>query len=204
MSYFPPSNALTSTSVPLADLAERGCNLLFLRGCEESLPRLRELAAFDRSQTDGCKSCCAQNRGRARSHPRFRRVESAAAFQADYRSAWPDVAVAKDRAFSVNVRRSFVVRYARISLRNGSAKSFSFCSPTPAIRRNSLGVCRIISRHFPERYVGKDDVRRHVAFIGKLTAQRTQTLEQRFIALDRADSATRCFLGDIDLLGQRN
>ncbi len=50
MSYFPPSNALTSTSVAITGLAERGCNFLFLRGREESLPRLREFAAFDCSQ----------------------------------------------------------------------------------------------------------------------------------------------------------
>ena len=41
-------------------------------------------------------------------------------------------------SFSENVRRGFAAKWLLISLRNASPKSFSFCSPTPGMRRNSV------------------------------------------------------------------
>src|SRR5205814_2470893 len=69
--------------------------------------------------------------------------------------------------------------------------------------RNStkLGWCRwIVPRHLAQRDIGENYVGREVALIGKSAPQPPELFEEQFIALNRADSVTRCFLGDIDLL----
>src|SRR6266478_8473271 len=68
-----------------------------------------------------------------------------------------------------------------------------------------LGWCRrIVPRHLAQRDIRENYVGRYVALIGKSAPQPPELFEEQFIARDRADSATRCSLGDIDLLGQRN
>src|SRR5207247_3192694 len=67
------------------------------------------------------------------------------------------------------------------------------------------GWCRwIVPRHLAQRDIRENYVGRHVALIGKSAPQPPELFEEQFIARDRADSATCCFLGDIDLLSQRN
>src|SRR5262245_42397271 len=76
-------------------------------------------------------------------------------------------------------RRKFAAKWLLISLRNDSPKSFSFCAPTPGMRRNS------------------------VEFVGYFRAiWRSETSEKMMQAGTSLDS--RAFVRDFDLLGQND
>ena len=73
-----------------------------------------------------------------------------------------------------------------MAARNAFEKSFSFCSPTPGNAAELGRRGRVAARHLAQRDIRKDDVGRHIAFVGERAPNTTQEREERFVALDLA------------------
>src|SRR5205814_3395155 len=80
------------------------------------------------------------------------------------------------------VRSEIIFDFAQERLRKILQLLLAHAGNSPKLGRGRW----IISRHFTERDIGEDDVSRHIAFVGELTAKASQTPEQRFVAFDRA------------------
>src|SRR5438105_394611 len=112
--------------------------------CAPRIP-LRAHESFEIAFCGNSQSSVLQNYANSSSLINDRRVRSEKALLVGCHLASLPIIYASSAGFGnvistslENIRRGFAAEWLLISLRNASPKSFSFCSPTPGMRRNSV------------------------------------------------------------------
>ncbi len=134
-------------------LAKRRCDFLFLRGREELLPCPRELAAFNRGQKMVVNRIAHKTAGSRDFIHGFTTLKAPQRFKLAIVQPGPTLRSQRTAVFGKCP--AFICRKIRSDFaeeRLGEILQFLLSNAGDAAELAC--VCRVISRHFPERYVG--------------------------------------------------